>query len=210
MTGQKYTCAKCPFKGSAKFCVSETGKSLASCPTKEEKVAGEGTKKHLEREGDLEFYLTSLTLKGAKITRVMETIIFAKKMGYSRLGLAFCSGLAKEAKTIASLFETHGFEVVSIICKVGRNCEGDFRDDPSHDGQAVVCNPVQQAKLMNDAGTEYNIVFGLCVGHDSLFMKYSDAMSTVLVAKDRVLGHNPLAAVYTIDNFYSHLKKVEE
>ena len=36
-----------------------------------------------------------------------------------------------------------------------------------------------------------------CVGHDSLFYRYSDAYVTTLVTKDRVTGNNPAAALYT-------------
>jgi uncharacterized metal-binding protein len=43
--------------------------------------------------------------------------------------------------------------------------------------------------------------------NDSLFLKYSDAPCPVLAAKDRLLGHNPLAAIYTIDNYYRSLKQ---
>jgi len=62
-----------------------------------------------------------------------------------------------------------------------------------------------QANLLNDAETDFNILVGLCVGHDSLFFKYSDAMTTVLIAKDRVLGHNPAAALYTTSTYYARL-----
>jgi len=68
-----------------------------------------------------------------------------------------------------------------------------------------MCNPIAQAYVMNEEKTEFNIVMGLCVGHDSLFLKYADAPCTVLAAKDRLLGHNPLAAVYTIDTYYRSL-----
>ena len=37
-----------------------------------------------------------------------------------------------------------------------------------------------------------NFLVGLCVGHDSLFIKYSEAPRTTLVTKDRVLAHNPV------------------
>ena len=48
------------------------------------------------------------------------------------------------------------------------------------------------------------------MGHDSLFYKYSEALTTTAVTKDRVLGHNPVAALYTADSYYSKLKKSEE
>ena len=64
-----------------------------------------------------------------------------------------------------------------------------------------------QAKILNKEKTDMNIVMGLCVGHDSLFYKYSEALVTTLVAKDRVMGHNPAAALYTSESYYSKLKE---
>ena len=55
---------------------------------------------------------------------------------------------------------------------------------------------IGQAKLLEE-GTEFNIVVGLCVGHDSLFIKYSKAPTTVLIVKDRILAHNPIGALYS-------------
>ena len=50
------------------------------------------------------------------------------------------------------------------------------------------------------------MLLGLCVGHDSLFLKAANAPCTVLAVKDRVTGHNPLAAIYNIDSYYRALK----
>jgi uncharacterized metal-binding protein len=38
-----------------------------------------------------------------------------------------------------------------------------------------MCNPIGQAVFLNKSQTELNIILGLCVGHDSLFIKYSNA-----------------------------------
>ena len=65
-----------------------------------------------------------------------------------------------------------------------------------------MCNPIGQAKFLSAAKTELNILLGLCVGHDSLFIKHSDAPVTVFAVKDRVLGHNPLAAIYLAEGYY--------
>lgn len=46
-------------------------------------------------------------------------------------------------------------------------------------------------------------------GHDSLFLKHSEAPCTVLVVKDRVLGHNPVAALYTSTGYYRKLSQVK-
>ncbi|MHA1741489.1 MAG: DUF1847 domain-containing protein, partial [Candidatus Thorarchaeota archaeon] len=40
-------------------------------------------------------------------------------------------------------------------------------------------------------------IVGLCIGHDMLFNKYSEAPVTTLIVKDRVLGHNPVAGLYS-------------
>lgn len=49
------------------------------------------------------------------------------------------------------------------------------------------------------------IVMGLCVGHDILFHKYIQGPTTTLVVKDRVLAHNPAAALYTVHSFNKDL-----
>jgi uncharacterized metal-binding protein len=142
--------------------------------------------------------------------RIQETIEFAHRMKYKRLGLVFCLGLRPEAKIVEKLLASEGFEVVSALCKLGRTPKESIG---IHDDQKInigcfesMCNPIAQAFVMNEENTEFNIVMGLCVGHDSLFLKYSDAPSTVLAAKDRLLGHNPLAAIYTIDTYYRSLQ----
>jgi len=68
-------------------------------------------------------------------------------------------------------------------------------------------SPIAQAKVLNEVKTDFNIVFGLCVGHDSLFMRYSDALCTVLVTKDRVTGHNPIAALNLHQSYHRRLRK---
>jgi len=37
---------------------------------------------------------------------------------------------------------------------------------------------------------------GLCLGHDTLFIKSSCAPVTLFVARDRVTGHNPVTGLY--------------
>ena len=65
-----------------------------------------------------------------------------------------------------------------------------------------MCNPIAQAEILNREGAEFNILLGLCVGHDALFLKYAKALTTVFVVKDRVLGHNPVAALYLSSTIY--------
>ena len=72
-----------------------------------------------------------------------------------------------------------------------------------------MCNPVAQAMVLNDAKTDFNIMLGLCVGHDSLFLRYIEALTTIFAVKDRVTGHNPMVALYTSNSYYARLKKLE-
>eukprot|EP01022_Parablepharisma_sp_SALTPOND_P017763 TRINITY_DN2888_c0_g7_i1.p2 TRINITY_DN2888_c0_g7~~TRINITY_DN2888_c0_g7_i1.p2 ORF type:complete len:334 (+),score=100.06 TRINITY_DN2888_c0_g7_i1:773-1774(+) len=142
--------------------------------------------------------------------RVEEIWEFAGRMGYQKLGLAFCEGLLKEAAMVARLFEDRGFEVISAVCKAGATPKeflGLADEDKILQGEfESVCNPVYQAELLNRSGTEFNILLGLCVGHDSLFLQHAQAPSTVLAVKDRVTGHNPLAAVYCSESYYRRLQ----
>jgi uncharacterized metal-binding protein len=144
-------------------------------------------------------------------TRIVEICEFAKKMGYKRLGLAFCIGLAREAEVVAEILKAKGFEVVSVLCKAGRTSKsriGIKEEEKIFQGtDESMCNPIYQAKLLNHEKAELNVLLGLCVGHDSLFFKYADAPTTVLAVKDRVTGHNPLAAIYLSETYYQRLKK---
>jgi len=128
--------------------------------------------------------------KDTKVSRAQEIANFAKAAGYRKIGIAHCMGLAEEAGALERML-AKDFEVTSVGCKV-------FDLDLSEvvDGlQGRSCNPVGQAKVLADAGTEFNVVMGLCLGHDILFAKHSAAPFTTLVVKDRVHGHNPIAAL---------------
>lgn len=144
-----------------------------------------------------------------KATRVEEIMDFARRMGWRRLGIAHCTGLMQEAKAARDIFLAGGFEVFTVCCKAGsidKTKIGVQDDEKVRPGQyEAMCSPVGQAALLHKAGTELNVVIGLCVGHDSLFFMHSKAPATVLVAKDRVLGHNPVAALYTSHSYYRRL-----
>lgn len=53
-----------------------------------------------------------------RLTRVEEIMTFARKMGYKKLGIAYCIGLVNEARIFARILRANGFEVYSVICKV--------------------------------------------------------------------------------------------
>ncbi|NLD18879.1 MAG: DUF1847 domain-containing protein [Clostridiales bacterium] len=143
-----------------------------------------------------------------RMTRLEEIAEFAKKMGAKKLGIATCVGLIAEAGAAAKYYRYKGFEVYGIGCKAGAVSKSFVGlEDKLEEVGKNMCNPILQAKLLNREETDLNIVIGLCVGHDSLFYKYSDALCTTLVTKDRVLGHNPVAALYQLNTYYSKLMK---
>lgn len=142
-------------------------------------------------------------------TRVEEIVALAKKLGFTKLGIATCISFVDHARTLSAIFESHGFQVASVACKNGGvpKEEIGLRDEEkirpgTHES---MCNPVSQAELLNRAGCQLNVVLGLCVGHDSLFFKHSAGLATTLVAKDRVLAHNPVGALNLADTYYSRV-----
>lgn len=134
-------------------------------------------------------------------TRLQELIEFARQMGMKKLGIAFCIGLKEEAKTFSRILMKNGFGVVSVLCKVGgvpkSKLDIPLEDHLSQSDFEAACNPVAQAEIMNEENTDLNIIFGLCIGHDILFSRFSEAPVTTFLVKDRVTGHNPGASIYS-------------
>jgi uncharacterized metal-binding protein len=144
-------------------------------------------------------------------TRIEEIMDFARRIGAEKLGIAHCVGLMREARLAYDIFRAGGFGVYTACCKVGSI---DKESIGLQDGEKIspgqyeaLCSPVGQAAVLAKAGTQLNVVIGLCVGHDSLFFMHSEAPVTVLVAKDRVLGHNPVACLYTSHSYYGRLRE---
>ncbi len=146
-----------------------------------------------------------------KRPRVEEVMDFARRIGANRLGIAHCIGLCREAALLLEVLEANEFEVYTVACKCAvlpKEEIGLMDEEKVHPGHfESLCNPLAQARILNRLGTQLNILVGLCVGHDTLFFRYSDAPVTVLIAKDRVTGHNPLAALQLSSSYYSWLKE---
>ena len=192
---------------------TKTYPSFCPMPAESERFAAV-ERRYVEERGLRRFACESARTEAAgycQSTRIQEIMDFARRIGASKLGIAHCVGLMAEARAASDIFRSNGFEVHAICCKVGsipketvgltdqeKICPGQFE---------ALCNPVAQADLLADADTQFNVVIGLCVGHDSLFFMHSRAPVTVLVAKDRVLGHNPVAALYTSHSYYRRLKE---
>ena len=144
-----------------------------------------------------------------KWTRVEEICHFAGKMGFRKIGIATCISMVDLAKVLSGILESHGFQVASVACKNGgvpKESIGLRDEEKIRPGTyEPMCNPISQAQLLNDAGCELNVVLGLCIGHDSLFFRHSKGLATTLVAKDRVLAHNPVGALQLADTYFARV-----
>jgi uncharacterized metal-binding protein len=146
-----------------------------------------------------------------KLPRIEELIQFSRKCGYKRLGLAHCGGLMYEAGLVTEILEANGFEVVAVQCKTGAVPKERIGISPEEkiagpEAWETMCNPIAQAMIINRAKVDLAVMLGLCLGHDTLFIKYCEVPLTVLAVKDRVTGHNPLAAVYASQTYYHRLR----
>ncbi|MCK7504066.1 MAG: DUF1847 domain-containing protein [Desulfobacterales bacterium] len=80
----------------------------------------------------------------------------SRRLGYQRLGVACCPDMGREAHLTAAALRSEGLHVVV--------------PDPGTD-----CDPVGQAASLAAAGTQLNVLAGMCVGHDALFIRHSRA-----------------------------------
>ncbi len=200
-----YMCAECRQTG-CKF--RDMSKTMTCCPCKNEEVQAKAAAAYKEEENYLIAHTAGkVEAEGyGKLCRMEEIVLFCKRAGYKKLGLVFCIGLHNEAREVNKILTYHGFEVVSVICKNGALPKSTVgltdADTLSGCANEVMCNPIGQALAMNAEQVEFNILLGLCVGHDTLAIKYLDAPCTVLAVKDRVTGHNPIQAIYMANGYY--------
>ena len=197
-----FTCASCTIEA----CRSgQLDKMPKNCPMRDRDSILE---EYFKTENH-DFFIASAATEAigyCRWPRLREVVEFSKRMGYTRLGLAFCAGLHREAEVVDRVLRQNGFQVASVICKTGSipkdraGVPPEYRVRPGT--YEVMCNPIAQAELLNRAETQFNICLGLCVGHDSLFYRYSQAPVTTLVAKDRATGNNPVAAIYCADSYF--------
>ncbi|MFW5819323.1 MAG: DUF1847 domain-containing protein [Desulfovermiculus sp.] len=230
MNHKSPSCALCPYDVSERICLTPRGKGPENCPTLHQTRFKRAALSALKDPHVFEFARQASLQEAAGYTnrdqgyalirpikpRIVETVEFARRMGYSKLGLVFCIGLRQEAGIVHRILETNGFETVSVLCKVGRVSKSELNLEQQDQinmlaADESMCNPILQAYILNSEHTQLNILLGLCVGHDALLTKHAQGLCTVLAVKDRLLGHNPLAAVYTYESYSRFLKNpIEE
>lgn len=203
----------------------ERGAAPAYCPsTKEKEIIDDSFARYTGSDDDARLAKVAAIVEGlcyqpipgsqsvnARWTRVEDTIALIRLMGWTRIGIATCIGLLDESARLAEILTAQGFTPISLCCKTGSIDKEQLGIGEEHKVRPgtfePACNPIAQARLLNDAKTDMNIIIGLCVGHDMLFAKYSTAPVTTLVVKDRVTGHNPAAVLYGQNFYYKRLQK---
>lgn len=186
-------------------CAKGTGNYPASCPTIAAGEDGvEASARAYERDALAMATMRAAAAVGAdafsnRWCRVEETLAFARRMGWRRIGIASCAGLMNEARAFAEVLRAQGFWPFGICCKVGSVPRDRFDAHTSCcDFGGISCNPILQAELLAEEETELNVAVGFCVGHDFLFGMHSKAPVTTLVVKDRTLVNNPAAALNAV------------
>ena len=164
-------CAVCNIK--EKICTREDGHGPDTCPTIHFEDVIKASLSEYRRPSINEFARYATIQEGECYanrgmsepyvlhpvkTRIQETIEFSNKMGFKRLGIAFCGGLRHEARILAEVLKKQGFEVASVICMVGRTPKeflGINENQKVQVGQfESMCSPITQAKILNRVKTE--------------------------------------------------------
>jgi uncharacterized metal-binding protein len=114
--------------------------------------------------------------------RVREIAEFSQHMGFRRLGIAHCPDTLREARLAERYFKMFGLEAILPP-------EGD-------------CDPEGQVRCFQEMGTDFNVICGMCAGHDSVFIRASSTPVTSLIVRDTKLQHNPAPALYTSGSYF--------
>ena len=131
--------------------------------------------------------------RAGTLNRLEEITEFIQRMGYQKVGVAYCYGMEDKATLLRKYFERAGIKPTMVSCTVDGITEDDVA--PGKGACNVSCNPIGQAEALNQSGADFVLLMGLCLGHDILLQKHLKMDFTTFVVKDRVLAHNPLSAL---------------
>jgi uncharacterized metal-binding protein len=125
----------------------------------------------------------------ASADRLEEIRLFCTKMGYKKLGIAFCKALRPIGKKADEIL-SRDFDVYSVCCDscsiTRKDIDMPFLKEPTD----VACNSIGQATALNDNDVDLTVACGFCVGHDIIFAKHIKSPVTHLLTKDRKYSHN--------------------
>ena len=79
----------------------------------------------------------------------------------NKIGIAACVGLFEESRIFAKILTKHNFEVYFVACKVGAMKKTEITgldESKTKVTGNVMCNPILQAKILNDEKTDLNVI----------------------------------------------------
>ena len=126
------SCANCDLEKTGRICVAADGKPSKGCPTVSHPELLEKANRELAKPSIAEFARQASVQEAACYanrdqkpyvmqpvkTRIQEICEFARRLGYRRLGLAFCLGLVEEAREVIEESGEHSI-VRGIYSQVG-------------------------------------------------------------------------------------------
>lgn len=139
-----------------------------------------------------------------ELNRLQEAMVFARVLGVKHIGISFCTGFQNEARLLTGVLAGNGFQVSSVCCKAGAEPKaliGIEESEQVRPGQPeMICNPLAQAELLTRDEVQLVMSLGQCVGHDAATLGSLNVPAFCIVAKDRVLAHNPVVALYRLES----------
>ena len=131
--------------------------------------------------------------RAGSLSRLEEIVEYLKEMNIEKIGIAYCYGLESFAEKFTQYMKKNNIKVNAVSCTVDSVSETQL--DNKKTKEVVSCNPIGQAKRLNESDVKLVVSIGLCLGHDIIFNKYLEKDHTVFAVKDRVFKHNPLKAL---------------
>ncbi|KAB2929501.1 MAG: DUF1847 domain-containing protein [Leptonema illini] len=189
-----YACRTCRSAASFK---GERHRMPPACPTITHSAITDDEKPYLDEDRNQLMHVadsTPFNENGELRSRVEELLDYSKKRGYKKLGVAFCVSMLKEAQALSRRIEADGMQCEIVCCRVGAIDYDRIGLTKKHpDKFAAICNPVAQARLLNEKAVDLTVQMGLCIGHDIILQEESAAPVTTIVVKDRLHDHHPIA-----------------
>lgn len=162
---------------------------LTNCTKTKEQLVEEYNNLGSNERRMLECSYSTVSDTMASENRLEEIRVFCKKMGFRKVGVAFCKGV-RDFGIKADESLSRDFTVYSVCCNVcGIEKSGIKVKHIKEGATEMACNPIGQADAINSKDVDFVIKCGFCLGHDILFSKRIKAPATTLLVKDRKLKH---------------------
>ena len=135
------------------------------------------------------------------LNRLEEIMEFSRRMGYKKLGIAFCVGFSEEAKVLGEILSEE-FEVCSVCCKVSSMTKDEVGAAKRPWIGKISCNPAEQARRLDEDGCRVQHRAGALRGPRQPVYRHSKAPVTTLVVRTGFWATTP-AVLYS-----QYLKKI--